>query len=229
MNKDHGITPENLLNSLPAVLRNDKNLSALATSIANVLSARGDEIRSLSIYPRIDELPADLLDILAHDFKVDWYWYNYPLDIKRNLIKSSFNVHRRLGTRGAIEDALHSLYQGIGIEEWFEYGGEPYYFRIVLNVTEESSDISHDEIVRAINIYKSLRSRLEDDAIFYRTRSIIGIKTSCGCAQYSTRLCGTYPNRATQGSIESGTLSVDAEIGGTAYSVKMCGTALGSI
>ena len=229
MNNAHGITPENLLNTLPEILRSDDNINALASAIAQVLSARDDEIRGLSIYPRIDELPADLLDILAHDFKVDWYWYNYPVEIKRALIKSSFNVHRRLGTRGAIEDALRSLYQGIGVEEWFEYGGEPYYFRIVLDVNESSSDISHDEIVRAINIYKSLRSRLEDDAIFYRTRTTIAIKTSCGYAQYSTRLCGTYPNRATQGVIDSGALAVDADIDGTAYSVKMCGTALGSI
>ena len=46
---------------------------ALATSIADVLAARPEEIRKIQIYTLIDELPEELLDILAYDFKVDWW------------------------------------------------------------------------------------------------------------------------------------------------------------
>lgn len=44
MNKAHGITKENLLASLPAVLANDDNMAALASAVAEVLAARVGEI-----------------------------------------------------------------------------------------------------------------------------------------------------------------------------------------
>ena len=72
MNKAHGITKENLLASLPAVLANDDNMAALASAVAEVLAARVGEIERVSIYSQIDRLPNELLDILANDFKVDW-------------------------------------------------------------------------------------------------------------------------------------------------------------
>ena len=71
MNKAHGITKENLLASLPAVLANDDNMAALASAVAEVLAARVGEIERVSIYSQIDRLPNELLDILAHDVKVD--------------------------------------------------------------------------------------------------------------------------------------------------------------
>lgn len=62
MNDAHGLTAENLLRTLPDVLKNDESMAALAAAIAQVLSARPSEIRNLMIYPRIEELPEDLLD-----------------------------------------------------------------------------------------------------------------------------------------------------------------------
>ena len=103
MNKKYGLTAENLLSSLPAVLRGDKNMFALAVATAKALSARAEEIDSLRIYSRIDELPEDLLDILAYDFKVDWWNGDYSLEEKRQVLKDSWRVHRMLGTKAAVE------------------------------------------------------------------------------------------------------------------------------
>lgn len=46
------------------------------------MESRQDEIDSLRIYTRIDELPEWLLDILARDFAVDWYDRSYTLEEK---------------------------------------------------------------------------------------------------------------------------------------------------
>jgi len=71
MNKNHNISAENLLASLPRVLQEDKSMQALAAAVAEVLAGRSVEIDDLRIYSRIDELAEEMLDILAHDFKVD--------------------------------------------------------------------------------------------------------------------------------------------------------------
>ena len=57
MNNAHGITKENLLASLPAVLANDDNMAALAAAVAEVLANRVDEIGRVDIYSQIDQLP----------------------------------------------------------------------------------------------------------------------------------------------------------------------------
>ena len=134
---NHGITSDNLMRTLPDVLRKDKKMSSLAQLVADAFSARKEEIDRLRIYTQIDNLPEDLLDILAHDFKVDWYGYDYGIEAKRALIKDSFQVHRKLGTRGAVEKALSDIVTGSEFLEWFDYGGLPYFYRIILDVTKQ--------------------------------------------------------------------------------------------
>ncbi|MDR1158367.1 MAG: phage tail protein I [Oscillospiraceae bacterium] len=226
---EHGITVKNLLRTLPEVLRDDEKMLALGRVIAEELTVRASEIDRLKIYSRIDELPEDLLDILAYDFKVDWYGYNYDLETKRALIKDSFNVHRHLGTRGAVEKALSNVYVDAKIEEWHEYGGDPYYFRVLLDVTNQRAAITHSDAARSLNIYKSLRSHLQYNAIIYYSRIYIGIRMVYGYVIYATRVCGTFPIRATQGGVESGGIGISAGGNGVSYSVRFCGAVPGSI
>lgn len=153
-------TAEEFLRALPPVLRNDSRMIALGQVVAEELSDRMSEIEKAAIYPRIDELDEALLDILAYDFKVDWYGYDYPLETKRALLKSSFYIHRHLGTKGAVEAAIQSVYPKSIVEEWFDYveGGNPYTFRIVLDASTHAVPVNNTDLLRAVNLYKSLRS-----------------------------------------------------------------------
>lgn len=163
MNSEHGLTAENLLRTLPEVLRNDKNMSALASAIADVLAARPAEIQQLMIYSRIDELPEDLLDILAEDFKVDWWDGDYTLEEKRQTLKDSWRVHRMLGTKAAVETAISAIYPETQVSEWFEYGGEPYHFRLLIDSTYEGVDpAKHQRVLDRVEYYKNLRSVLDE-------------------------------------------------------------------
>lgn len=162
------------LSSFPESLAIDSGKYALARVIAEELKSLCVDTQKVSIYGRIDELDEELLDILAFDFNVSWYLYNGTIDIKRSQIKSCFFVHRYLGTKAALEKALSDLYPGTTIEEWFEYGGAPYHFRIVLNITEQRLAVIQSEVERYINIFKSLRSVLEDNSIIYKSSNTIG-------------------------------------------------------
>lgn len=224
MNSAYGITPENLLRTLPEVLQNDVEMQALAAGIAQQLSTHLAEIDKVRIYTRIDQLPEELIDILAYDFKVDWYDFDYSIEAKRAVFKDSFKIRRRIGTRGAVERALSSIYPGTKVEEWFEYGGEPFFFRVILDVTNQLVSITEAQIVRAINLYKSLRSHLEGGTITYRSRIHIGIGVSSGYVIYTTNLCGTRPARATQGGIIEDGIAVLTDSNGVIYSVPKSGT-----
>ena len=163
MNSAHALTAENLLRALPEVLRNDESMAALAASVAQVLAQRPEEIQRLAIYPRIDELPEELLDILAYDFKVDWWDEDYTLEEKRRTLKDSWRVHRMLGTKAAVETAISAIYPNTQISEWFNYGGAPYHFKILIDATFESLDLNkHQRVLDRVQYYKNLRSVLDE-------------------------------------------------------------------
>lgn len=228
MNDQYGLTAENLLSALPDALRLNERLVAIAHTTADLLAARPAEIDAIRVFPNIDSASEELLDLLAYDFKVDWYGYDYPVEVKRNLIKSNFYVHRHLGTRGAVAAAIQSLYPNSCVEEWFDYddNGKPYSFRIVIDAADPAP-VSNKELLRAVRLYKSYRSHL--DGIMIRTMLKLKISTSVGWCAYSVRLCGTYPITAIEGSILDGCLTTETATGAVDYSAPLCGLDPGTL
>ena len=148
--------------SLPPALKSDPNMLALAQVIAEQLQVNAKEIGKNIIYARIDELDEQTLDILAYDLHVDWYDYSYPIEVKRQTIKDSVKVHRKLGTKYAVETALGAVYPGTKVKEWFEYGGKPYTFKVIIGVTTEGLTAERQAaVLERIKFYKNLRSHLE--------------------------------------------------------------------
>ena len=174
MNENHALTVPNMMASLPQVLRDDESVAALATSVAAVLEKRKEEIGSIAIYPRIDELPADLLNILANDFKVDWWDASYDLEKKRQTLKNSWHVHRILGTKAAVVTARADIYTDFNLLEWWEYGGKPGYFRIETNNYRDAFN-NLDMFFATLNKVKRLSAHLDRVNINFESPQSIGI------------------------------------------------------
>lgn len=130
MNEQYGLTVESLLEVLPDVLRQDDKMLALATGIAELLVDRPSEIEQNMLYQRIDDLPEELLDQLAHDFGVSWWDNDWNLAQKQATFRESWHVRRHLGTKYAVELALSTSFGSGKVQEWFEYDGEPNHYRI---------------------------------------------------------------------------------------------------
>ena len=156
-----GITRENLLLIVPPALTQDPSMMALASSDAEALAARLAEIDRVRIISNIDGLDEAVLDILAYDFKVDWYDPEYSLEEKRRTLKDNWLVHKHLGTKYAVRTALNAVYPGAIVQEWFEYGGNPYCFRVILPASEELTVEKQKRVLSWIPYYKNLRSHLE--------------------------------------------------------------------
>ena len=75
----------------PPALKKDKSMLALGEIIAEELHITAHETRKNIIYANIEELSETWLDVLAYDLHVDWYDYDYLIEIKRAIIKDSRN------------------------------------------------------------------------------------------------------------------------------------------
>lgn len=212
---------------LPEALKKDPKMVALAkTAAAGLLEASG-LVDNVLIYSRFDELPEELVDILAYDLHVDWYDFTYPLEAKRDLVKNGVKVHKKMGTKYAIETALGSLFPESEVEEWFQYEGEPGHFHIVLDVTDQRITADYQAIIRAVKLYKRLSAHM--DELTYQSSVHGVIHTHGEWFKYSTPLtgrlnAGTYPQRNTRGGQAAGTVIVGTDAAGFIFTAPAAGT-----
>ncbi|WP_373220877.1 phage tail protein I [Mediterraneibacter gnavus] len=212
---------------LPDPLKRDPKMKAFAAAVTKELLEVSGNIDKVLIYSRIDELPEELVDILAFDMHVDWYDYSYPLEVKRDILKNSVKVHKKMGTKYAIEHALGALYPQSEVEEWFEYEGEPHHFRIVCDVTSNRITASYTDIVNAVKMYKRLSSHM--DEVTYQSSVCMKILTHTDCYIYKTPLtgrltAGTYPQRNRRGAQAGSCFVVGTEAAGFIFTSPLAGT-----
>ena len=217
----------NFADYLPETLKRDPKMKALAAAVTEQMLGVSGEIDNVLIYSRIDELPEELIDILAFDMHVDWYDYSYPLAAKRDILKNSVKVHKKMGTKYAIEKGLSGLYPISEVEEWFEYGGQPHHFHIVCDVSSNRITASYREIVNAVKMYKRLSSWL--DEIVYQSRIYCTIMTHTDCFIYKNPLTnrlltGTYPQRNRRGAQSGSCIVVGTEAAGFIFLQPLTGT-----
>lgn len=132
-------------------------------SLAQVADVELGKINTdlLLIYPAIDSLNEQLIDYLAAQMHVDEYDDTENLDVKRQQVKQSFLLHRLKGTKYAVQKAVSMVYQSAKVEEWPEYSGEPYHFRVTGITAPMNETKTINKLVRLINAYKNTRSWLD--------------------------------------------------------------------
>lgn len=81
---------------------------------------------------------------------------------KREIIKNAIELHRYKGTKYALIKVLNSLNIDGEIKEWFEYGGEPFFFKVILYIFTRPVDAETEaKMIALINEYKNVRSFLD--------------------------------------------------------------------
>jgi len=152
-----------ILNLMPPNLARDPGIIILAKAFDEVLRELISKIPDVAIIPNlvlgkiVDEM---LLDLLAWQFHVDFYEPGLPIEVKRELVLKSLDWHYRKGTPSVVEEIVSTVFTKAKIEEWFDYGGLPYRFRV--STEDEVLDPKTlGKLIRAINSVKNTRSFLD--------------------------------------------------------------------
>lgn len=182
----NGITKANLMHTAPSVLVNDANMGPLVEMLADALEKLAAKLDAATLYSNIDAMPEELLDILAADLNVFWYDYDWDITQKRESLKNAGYVHRHMGTRSAIVSALTAAYPNTILQEWFEYGGEPYHFRIITS-GEDLDQEWYDKVVKLVEQTKNARSVLDSISESFNARLSLNASGANVCYQARAR------------------------------------------
>jgi len=176
-------------------MSNDQHLlppSATPSEIA--LSLATSRIGMSSADPGIDKLwdpwncASSLLPWLAWAVSVDEWDSSWPEAIKRQVIADSLALHRHDGTRWALERALIMTgFPQAKLTEWFEYGGDPFYFRVAIDLLDTGIDEAvWQKLDDRLNRYKNARSWLDRLELWLSARGSANYALNCSGSELLT-------------------------------------------
>ncbi|ARU25319.1 glucose-6-phosphate 1-dehydrogenase (plasmid) [Ralstonia solanacearum] len=179
---------------LPPPLASDERFRVLDQLAARI---SGIDLAPLLVY-LVDTVDASALPVLAEQLHILGEGWQFALDdgARRRLLKRSIELHRYKGTRWAIQQVLETLALSGQVSEWFEYGGQPYHFKINVDLTTRGIDeATFDALVALVTEYKNVRSHLELLTLSLTNRSHI---PTLGAATVGGELATVYPYELTE-------------------------------
>lgn len=224
------LTDARLTDALPKTLAEQPWVQALAEASRKMrrrVMAYADRTR---LFCDIDEVSEEALDALAVELQTPLYKNDYPLTVKRQIVKNSMLYYIRSGTRGAVEELLANIYQGAEVEEWFEYGGEPNYFRVAIDISRTTvpvAEMAPAELESWLYSVKRASSAVESLSYMIRYAITIGCKVEAflqSPPECGTLECGTYPEASTLGWSAGALLQIAGRADAYLVSPPECGT-----
>lgn len=224
------LTDARLTDALPKTLAEQPWVQALAEASRKMrrrVMAYADRTR---LFCDIDEASEEALDALAVELQTPLYKNDYPLTVKRQIVKNSMLYYIRSGTRGSVEELLADIYQGAEVEEWFEYGGKPNYFRVAIDISRTTvpvAEMAPAELESWLHSVKRASSALESLSYMIRHAITIGCKVEAflqSPPECGTLECGTYPEASTLGWSAGAWLQIAGRADAYLVSPPECGT-----
>ena len=120
-----------------------------------------NQISNCYVLVGIDNAKEEVIDLLAWEMGIDFYDTSLTIEIKRKLVKNAYVYQFTKGTPFAVRQALQDFINQGEVQEWFEYGGEPYRFKVVASSEDIGDPTKNAEMQKVINAVKNTRSFFE--------------------------------------------------------------------
>jgi len=163
-----------------------KDLQYLVDTFDTSFEEIQNQIINALILPRIDAITDEnLLDLLAWQLHIEGYELATTIGQKISMIKNAFLLHKYKGTPYAIKQVFASLGITAELQEWFEYGGNPYMFKVLLD-TVISDEETYIKLANLINEYKNIRSWLDSIGVHREYTNDVYIGSALDDGKYYT-------------------------------------------
>jgi phage tail P2-like protein len=151
------------LNIVPESIRSDPQVIAACEAIDNELTFLYEDMPDICFWPFVEKQVPPLLDVLAWEMHVD-HWQGWEGNLsnekKVELINKSIDWHQHKGTKYAVEQMVQTIFTQGYVTEWFEYGGNPFFFKIILKQQVVDAEQLRT-LLESVMAVKNVRSWIE--------------------------------------------------------------------
>lgn len=161
-----------LTDIMPGNITKKPEVKALSYALQQACRLLYRYSQRLYIYSNLDEQPEEIIDLLALELRTQYYRSTLDIATKRRLVKNTLIWYMSAGTPQAVEELVAAVFGEGEVQEWYEYGDEPYYFEVITNatITLEMYDLFSTMIRKVKNTRSHLRAikirRIENQMIF---------------------------------------------------------------
>jgi phage tail P2-like protein len=178
------LTDVKTIELVPVFMQEEPDVVALAEAWDALVMDFAARSRALSTWDSIGALSEAELDELAYELRIPWYKTDATLEQKREVIRTADMLLRKIGTKYAVETIASIYYGAVVVNEWFEYGGDPFHFRIS-TTNKDVQTTKQAEFLRVLGLIKRKTAVL--DAI------ILGLEcdmpAACGFGYSESAVC----------------------------------------
>ena len=156
-----------LNNTAPSSITQDPQIKSIITALDPELQAVSRASLEPLILARIDELPEQVLDLLAWQMHADFYDLAATLSMKREAVKGSILWHMHKGTQWAVIEALRQIDIKAEFVHWHDDSSPPYTFKLKAIVAGDFyRTLGKDKLIasirRAVEESKAARSLMTE-------------------------------------------------------------------
>lgn len=148
---------------MPLTLKQDVYIQASGYALRETARMLLNKIDRTSVYAVLDIMPDDIVDLLAGEFRAQYYDTSLSVEEKRTAVKKALLWYCKAGTVSAVRELTNFVWrsESAKVQEWFEYGSDPYLFRILLGTDMNIEEDLIDAFLDAVWKVKNTRSHLE--------------------------------------------------------------------
>lgn len=139
--------------SLPPNLQNAEN-QALCRAVDEQFTALMDFFKKMLFWGDLENVDEEYYDAIAANLRALYYDSSLDREAKFRILSEALQTYMYAGTLRANQKLLDNVFPGAVFVPWYEYGGEPYHFKIVAPTSP-----TEDTLERFMAILKEVKSQ----------------------------------------------------------------------
>lgn len=148
-----------ILDIIPDSLKKDAHIQAISYALKRQNQKNIDLVKKVNILKNFDTLPEEIIDLMAAEYRTQYYSSELSIEVKRNLVKRTMLWYMKAGTTASVEELVNTIFGYGTLEEWYTYNGDPYHFKITVDTVLSSEMLS--KFAKIIQKAKNVRSIMD--------------------------------------------------------------------
>lgn len=147
------------LDLVPENMRQDRTIKGFACAWDYLMTEMMRCSKYVNLFQNLDMLTDEQLDAVARAISIPWYDTSFSHKKKCDIIEHFENNCFELGSVAAVKRVVEDVFGNAAVLEWFQYGGQPYHFKI--SVSDQEPEELMDRIARVVRAAKTCKATLD--------------------------------------------------------------------